>query len=391
MYKFALMFRIFVVFSWFFILTISSCKTENTYVTENKGNDSLVLADFTQEINALIDSIFDKRSIKIDNYFSNKFKRGVFNGNILFAEKGKVIIKKSYGYAHVRNKEKLTSKHTFQLASASKPFTAIATLQLIEKGLISLDDSVKKFFPEFPYSDIDVHQLLSHRSGMSQYTHFCDRPDSIWPKKDSTITNENVLQIMTDIVPLINYSPNKRYYYCNTNYLILASIVEKVSGTPFEEYLSNNIFKPIGMNSSVVYNRTNRSELILPVQGYEGRIPWEDVYLNGCVGDKGIYSSVEDLLKFDRALNENFLISDSLKTLAYEGKSKPFKRIQNYGYGFRIKNHPKIGKIIFHTGWWKGFRIYFVKVLKGDRTIIVLNNIKRGRFLNIEEMATLLD
>ncbi len=385
------MFRIFILLISLFILFLSSCKTKNSDQAIIIETDSIKLVDFTKQISELIDSVNDKRSIKIDKYFSKKLKRGVFNGNILFAEKGKVIIKKSYGYAHVRNKEKLTPKHTFQLASASKPFTAIATLQLIEKGLISLDDSVKKFFPEFPYSDIDIHQLLSHRSGMSQYTHFCDRPDSIWPKKDSTITNENVLQIMSDIVPLINYSPNKRYYYCNTNYLILASIIEKVSGLEFEEYLSHNIFKPLGMKSSVVYNRTNRDKLILPAQGYEGKIPWEDVYLNGCVGDKGVYSSVEDLLKFDRALNENYLLSDSLKTLAYEGKSKTFKRIQNYGYGFRIKNHPKIGKIVFHTGWWKGFRIYFIKVLKNDRTIIVLNNIKRGRFLNIEELATLLD
>ena len=391
MYKFALMFRISLLFFITVLFLQTSCKTENIKVSDLEESDSIVLADYTAEINALIDSISDDRSVKVDKYFSNKFKRGVFNGNILFAEKGKVIISKSYGYAHVRNKEKLTPKHTFQLASASKPFTAIATLQLIEKGLLSFDDSVKKFFPEFPYSDIDIHQLLSHRSGMSQYTHFCDRPDSIWPKKDSTITNENVLQIMTDIVPLINYAPNKRYYYCNTNYLILASIIEKVSGTTFEQYLSDNIFIPLGMNSSVVYNRTNRDQLVLPVQGYEGKIPWEDVYLNGCVGDKGVYSSVDDLLKFDRALNANYLISDSLKTLAYEGKSKTFKRIQNYGYGFRIKNHPKIGKIVFHTGWWKGFRIYFIKVMKNDRTIIVLNNIKRGRFLNIAELATLLD
>ena len=391
MYKFALMFRILFLFIITILFLLPSCKTEKTKVSNLEESDSIVLADYTTEINALIDSISDDRSVKVDKYFTNKFKRGVFNGNILFAEKGNVIISKSYGFAHVRNKEKLTLKHTFQLASASKPFTAIATLQLIEKGLLSFDDSVKKFFPEFPYSDIDIHQLLSHRSGMSQYTHFCDRPDSIWPKKDSTITNENVLQIMTDIVPLINYAPNKRYYYCNTNYLILASIIEKVSGITFEQYLSDNIFIPLGMNSSVVYNRTNRDQLILPAQGYEGKIPWEDVYLNGCVGDKGVYSSVEDLLKFDRALNANYLINDSLKTLAYEGKSKTFKRIQNYGYGFRIKNHPKIGKIVFHTGWWKGFRIYFIKVMKNDRTIIVLNNIKRGRFLNIAELATLLD
>ena len=391
MYTFAPMIRFIFCYFLLFSFAFYSCEEKinsNPIETEKKIKK---IPDFSNEIANLIDTIIDDRSIKIDNYFSSLFKKGIFNGNILFAEKGKIIIKKSFGYANIRNKEKLTSNHTFQLASASKPFTAIATMQLIEKGLISLDDTVKKFIPEFPYSNIDIHQLLSHRSGMSQYTHFCDRPDSIWPKRDSTITNENVIQIMGDIVPLINYPPNKKYYYCNTNYIILASIIEKVSGVEFEKYISDSIFKPLGMKNSLVYNRTNKEDLTLPAQGYEGSIPWEDVYLNGCVGDKGIYSSTDDLLKFDRALNQNFLISDSLKKIAYEGKSEPFRINQNYGYGFRICNQKELGKIIFHTGWWKGFRVYFIKVLNKDQTIIVLNNIKRGRFMNIENLAKLLN
>ena len=277
------------------------------------------------------------------------------------------------------------------MASASKPITAVATLQLVEKGELYLEDTIQKFFPKFPYKNITIHQLLSHRSGMSQYTHFCDRPDSIWPDKSKTINNNDVIKIMSDIVPLINYPPNYKYYYCNTNYLLLASIVEQVSGMKFKDYLKKYIFNPIGMNSTALYNRTNLKDLKSPAQGYEGRTPWEDVYLNGCVGDKGVYSTTMDLLKFDRALKHNLLLSDSIKELAFSKKNKNFKSNQNYGYGFRLKFSKKYGKITYHTGWWKGFRSYFINVPEKDQTIVVLNNVKRGRFLNIDELIGLMN
>ena len=100
-----------------------------------------------------------------------------------------------YGYANLKHKDTLTLDHTFQLASASKPFTAIAILQLYEKGLLNLDDSVSAYITNFPYSGIDIHQLLCHRSGLTQYTHFCDSPDSIWPDKKKTIRNEDIINI----------------------------------------------------------------------------------------------------------------------------------------------------------------------------------------------------
>ena len=369
------------------ILFLESCdnsKDVNYKTTEN--------IDHSTTIRRSIELLkIDTRQNKIDDYFSRKYKRKQFNGNILFAENGKIISHKSYGYANLKTKEKLTENHSFQLASVSKPFTSVAILQLIENGQINLNDTLQKFFPNFPYEGITIHQLLCHRSGLSQYTHFCDAPDSIWPDKNKTINNEDVINSISKINPLINYPPDRRYYYSNTNYLLLASIVKKISGIEFKQYLNKNIFSPIDMNNSIVYDRTNFNDLIMPTQGYENRTPWEDVYLNGVVGDKGVYSTTMDLLKFDRALEKNLLINDSLKKLAFSKKNKDYNKNKNYGYGFRLKEHNKYGKIVYHTGWWKGYRSYYIKVLKKDQTIIILNNVKRGRFLNIDKLIDLMN
>lgn len=368
-------------------LCLFSCKNEQKSIY--KENKTTEIIDSVKISFKVLEN--DNRGKKINAFFEKKFSRNQFNGNILFAENGKIITQKSYGYSNLRKKEPLTKEHSFQLASVSKPFTSIAILQLIENNKINLKDTIQEFFPEFPYQGITIHQLLSHRSGMSQYTHFCDAPDSIWPDKSITINNQDVINIISRIVPLINYKPDYKYYYCNTNYLILASIVEQVSGLNFKQYVKKYIFEPSGMFNSAIYDRTNFEDLVLPVQGYENKTPWEDVYLNGVVGDKGVYSTTEDLLKFDRALEKNILISDSLKKLAFTKMNLERKGNKNYGYGFRLKEHEKYGKIVYHTGWWKGFRSYFVKVLDKNQTIIVLNNVKRGRFLNIDKLIELIN
>ena len=368
-------------------LCLFSCKNEQKSIY--KENKTIEIIDSVKISFKVLEN--DNRGKKINAFFEKKISRNQFNGNILFAENGNIITQKSYGYSNLRKKELLTKEHSFQLASVSKPFTSIAILQLIENNKINLKDTIQEFFPEFPYQGITIHQLLSHRSGMSQYTHFCDAPDSIWPDKSITINNQDVINIITRIIPLINYKPDYRYYYCNTNYLILASLVEQVSGISFKQYVKKYIFEPSGMFNSAIYDRTNLEDLFLPVQGYENKTPWEDVYLNGVVGDKGVYSTTEDLLKFDRALEKNILISDSLKKLAFTKMNLERKGSKNYGYGFRLKEHEKYGKIVYHTGWWKGFRSYFVKVLDKNQTIIVLNNVKRGRFLNIDRLIELIN
>lgn len=375
-------FLLIVIISWCFF----SCKSEKKSIYQEEIKSEII--DSVKINFKVLEN--DNRIKKINSFFQGKFTRNQFNGNILFAENGNIITQKSYGYSNFRKKELLTKEHSFQLASVSKPFTSIAILQLIEENKINLKDTIQKFFPDIPYPGITIHQLLSHRSGMSQYTHFCDAPDSIWPNKSVTINNQDVIEIISRIVPLINYKPNHKYYYCNTNYLLLASIVEQVSGLSFKQYVKKYIFNPSGMFSSTIYDRTNFEDLVLPAQGYENKTPWEDVYLNGVVGDKGVYSTTEDLLKFDRALKENVFISDSLKKLAFSKMNLDKNGNKNYGYGFRLKEHEKYGKIVYHTGWWKGFRSYFIKVMDKNQTIIVLNNVKRGRFLNIDRLIELI-
>lgn len=337
------------------------------------------------------DSVYAPLAFELDTFFQKRYDKTTFYGNVLFAERGRTIFEKSYGFADWKKKDTLSLEHTFQLASASKPFTAVATLILAQRGELKLDDPVEKYIPSFPYQGIDIHQLLSHRSGLSQYTHFCDAPDSIWPDKHKTIHNQDVIDLMADIVPMVNYPPDTKHYYCNTNFLLLAQIIEKVSGVTYEEFLQKNIFDPCNMTSTVVYNRDNKEELILPVKGYTGNYtPCIDIYLNGCTGDKGIYSNVHDLLNFDQALYDETLLTNKYKELAFKEHNDQKNNGQNYGYGFRITYDDEKGKIPFHTGWWKGFRTYFVRIPDKQQTIIIISNIKRGPFFKVNDLVNLL-
>ncbi|MDG2226146.1 MAG: serine hydrolase [Flavobacteriales bacterium] len=347
----------------------------------------IVIADST----AYFDSVYAPTAFKLDTFFEKKFKATTFNGTVLFAERGRIILEKSYGFADWKKKDSLTIESTFNLASASKPFTSVAILQLVEQGKINLTDSVEKYIPSFPYEGIDIHQLLSHRSGLSKYDHFCDQPDSIWPDKNKSIHNTDVIDIMAAIIPQVAYSPNTHHYYSNTNYMLLAQIIENVSGVNYKDYLQTNIFDRCEMNNSVLYTRDNKDELINPAKGYTGNYTeCIDIYLNGAVGDKGIYSNVEDMLKFDEALYNGTLLTDESLDLAFTEHIDQKNNGQNYGYGFRLTYDDVKGKIPFHTGWWKGFRTYFIRIPKMQQTIIILSNIKRGPFLNVNDLVNLL-
>jgi CubicO group peptidase (beta-lactamase class C family) len=361
------------------------------YSCKNTDSNKINTSNNTVDSTKYFDSLDLPIRIKLNSFFQSKANKALFNGNVLFAQDNRIVFEKSYGFYNPKKKDSLSLENTFQMASASKPFTAIAILQLCERGLLKLEDSIQKYIPKFPYKGIDIHQLLCHRSGLSQYTHFCDSPDTIWPDKNKTISNDNVIEIINSIKPIINYPPNKRYYYCNTNYLLLASIVEIASELSFNDYLNKFIFNPAKMKHTHLFTRDNFNELHLPVSGYNANYRKEDnIYLNGCYGDKGIYSNVHDLLNFDIALKNGTLVSKETYSLAIKNYNDNFKQKQNYGYGFRLLYSKTKGRIVFHTGWWKGFRTYFIQVKDYNQTIIVLSNIKRGPFLKVEELANLL-
>jgi CubicO group peptidase (beta-lactamase class C family) len=364
-----------------------SCKEIEKKSIADEVEPEIVIPDST----VYFDSAYAILGFQLDTFFENKFKATSFNGTVLFAERGRIIFEKSYGFADWKKKDSLTIESTFNLASASKPFTSVAILQLVEQGKINLTDAVEKHIPSFPYTGIDIHQLLTHRSGLSKYDHFCDQPDSIWPDKHKSIHNTDVVDIMAEIIPQVAYSPNTHHYYSNTNYMLLAQIIENVSGLTYKEYLQQNIFNPCKMNNTVLYSRDNKNELINPVKGYTGNYTeCIDIYLNGAVGDKGIYSNVNDMLKFDQALSNGKLLSDESLELAFTEHNEQKNNGQNYGYGFRLTYDYVKGKIPFHTGWWKGFRTYFIRIPLKQQTIIVLSNIKRGPFFNVNDLVNLL-
>lgn len=377
------------------LLLIGSAITVNQFSYE-ASEKKVIVENIEPEIiipdsSAYFDSAYSVVAFQLDTFFEKKFNATTFNGTVLFAERGRIIFEKSYGFSDWKKKDSLNIESTFNLASASKPFTAIALLQLVEQGKINLTDAVEKYIPSFPYIGIDIHQLLTHRSGLSKYDHFCDQPDSIWPDKHKSIHNKDVIDIMAAIIPQVAYLPNTHHYYSNTNYMLLAQIIENVSGITFKEYIQNNIFTPCEMNNTVLYTRDNSDELINPAKGYTGsHTECIDIYLNGAVGDKGIYSDVHDMLKFDEALYNGTLLTEESLELAFKEHIDQKNNGQNYGYGFRITYDQVKGKIPFHTGWWKGFRTYFVRIPSKEQTIIVLSNIKRGPFFKVNELVNLL-
>lgn len=317
-----------------------------------------------------------KKVKAFDAYFSNLFRKRVFNGNVLVAQKGKVIFEKTYGYSDIRTKDSLKLNSVFQLGSVSKQFTSTAILQLYEQGRLDLQDTIQRFFPDFPYKNITIHQLLCHRSGMMNYIYYCyDKAED----KSIPLSNKGVLKSLTDSFPRPYYSPNRRFDYSNTGYMLLASVVEQVSGMPFREYMNANVFEPLKMHETYVYNHNTPYKSPNLVKGYEyGRVEANPDFLDGVVGDKGVYSTLHDMYLWDQGLYKNIIISKTTLDLAFQpyGKRKTAKK--NYGYGWRLYYTPDSTKIIYHAGWWHGYQSLLVRCEKDSSTIVVLKN-KRNK------------
>ena len=249
----------------------------------------------------------------------------------------------------------------------------------MDEGKVDLEAKIQTYLPNFPYQGITVKMLLSHRSGLNNYMYFADE---VWPNRFvNPISNDDVLRLYAQHQPAVYHQPNTRYEYSNTGYMVLASIAEKVTGKAFENYMQEAVFTPLQMHNTSIYRKGKSHEVTEKVIGYTGnRRVAEDTYLNGVVGDKGVYSSVEDLYKLDQALANGTIVSKQLLEIAFTGHNEDRKNKDNYGLGWRIKSMKDGGKVVYHTGWWKGFRSYFIRDLRSGRTIIALDNIKRGQF-----------
>lgn len=340
---------------------------------------------------AYYDSLFVEARFTIDTFFTNRHQKDLFNGNVLFAYKGHIILQKSYGFTNPQDSISLQADHKFQIASVTKTFTSTAVLQLMEKGKLSLDDSVQVYIDSFPYKGITVGMLLCHRGGLSKYEYYCD---DYWSDRSKSILNHDVIEIMKKYCPKPYHQPDGTFEYSNTGYMLLSLVIEKASGMEYGEYLKKYIFDPAGMENTYVYLRGETKLDSMRLNGYNGKENLiEDTYLNGVSGDKGIYTTSGDLLKYDRALRKNLLLKSETQKLAYTPTSeeREEKGKDNYGFGWRLKNSHNGYQIVYHTGWWKGFRANFIRNMTRDFTIITLDNIKRGPFISVEELLDLVE
>jgi CubicO group peptidase (beta-lactamase class C family) len=330
------------------------------------------------------DSLFAEEKYILDTILDGRFSRGAFNGNILCALNGKIFYERSLGYCNIFSQDTLQCSNSFQLASVSKPFTSTAILQLCEQGRINLNDTIERFFPDFPYSGITVKMLLTHRSGLPDYIKFTDR--YYRNQLPEYIDNDSVMALMKFLKPRMLARPNQKYEYSNTGYMVLASIVEKVTGDKFSEYLKTHIFFPCKMNSTYLYDLKNKNLDSNSVIAFEDDAEVNDHYHNGVVGDKGVYSTVEDLLLFDQALRKQTILSKQWQDSAYAKEVPEWVGDQNYGLGWRLRDGLNHENIIYHTDLTRGF------------TIVVFDNVRnnarlpaRQGFFSVNDLLWVFD
>ena len=306
----------------------------------------------------------------LDHFFDSTLLKKGFNGSILVAKDGLILYEKYAGFRDLRLRDSLTDTTSFHLASTSKPFTAMAVLRMVQENRLSLTDSLSHFFPGFPYAGVTVRTLLNHRSGLPNYVNFMGDSKK-WDIK-KMVTNEEMLQFLYTKQPKRDFAPDTRFAYSNTNYVLLAMIIEKISGQPYPEYMKQHLFDPLQMSHTYVCT-LDKESTATPSFKPNGTF-WERDHLEGTYGDKNIYSTPRDMLKWDQALYTEQFLRKSLLDSAFAPYSFEKPGIHNYGLGWRMLLMPNGKKVIYHFGRWHGFTPAFARLTDEKVTIIILGN-----------------
>lgn len=306
---------------------------------------------------------------RLDSFYNVQARAG-FNGSVLIGYKGKILYERFIGYSNKSAGIPLTVNNAVQLASISKTFTGAAVLFLHQNKYLDIDKPVTTYLKTFPYPDVTPRMLLCHRAGLPDYLHWVP----IYRKDNSLVSNDEVLRLMAKHKPRQDFKTNSRFKYCNTNYLVLASIIEEVTEMRYDSFMTRYVFRPLGMKNTFVYD---------PVKGLPSSATlsymanWKLYPSNigdGVYGDKNIYSTVEDMYRWDQSLYQNRMLSNETLEQAYGPCSFEKPGVKNYGLGWRMLCYPDGYKIIYHNGWWHGNNTCFYRFVKDNFTIIVLGN-----------------
>lgn len=314
-------------------------------------------------------------------YYQTHLLKTGFNGSILVAKNGQIVFEDYHGLINFKTKDSITPSTPFHIASTSKTFTGMTVLRLWEQGRLSLNDSLQKYFPQLPYHGITVKMLLDHRSGLPNYLYFMD---SIWNKKVKA-TNQDVLEFMIQHKPKVMALPDRSFHYCNTNFVLLALIVEKITNQPFPQYMKDSVFTPLGMSDTYIFSVKDTANYI---PTYRGRRPYPMDHLDCTYGDKNVYSTVRDLFKWDKALYENTFINKATLDSALVPRSNEHHSMHNYGLAWRLY-YNNGDTIVYHNGKWHGTNTSFTRLVQDTATIIVLGNKYNSNIYQAKKMASI--
>jgi CubicO group peptidase (beta-lactamase class C family) len=315
----------------------------------------------------------DSTTIKIDNLLSQYNRPNSPGLAMIVIEKGTVIYKKSYGLADLEHNIPITPKTVFEIGSLSKHFTAFCALQLAEKGLISLDDDIRKYIPELKnYGNIKIINLITHTSGLRDYNTLLILSGLNW---DNNYSDEMLMDLIIKQKQL-NFKPGDEYSYSNTGYFILKEIIERVSGKSLRQFADSSIFKPLGMASTHFHD--DYTELVPNrALGYSKQSAETynlNISFSTIVGPGRLYTNVEDLYKWDQNFYNNKLgggqklIEQSIKTFTLNNQ-----QISGYACGLGVNEYKNL-KTISHLGLWAGYTSGLLRFPDKQISIICLSN-----------------
>ncbi|UZD21423.1 serine hydrolase [Algoriphagus halophytocola] len=319
-----------------------------------------------------------------------------FSGVVLTANKGKILVEEAIGLRSYEESVPLETTDIFELASLSKQFTAMMVMICKEKGLLQFDDMAENYVA-IPYKGISIRNLLTHTSGLPDYQAIMDE---YWDKSQ-VAGNPEILEYLRKYAPPKSFEPGEKYEYSNTGYVILASIVEKVTGEDFVKLSKEWIFEPLEMQNTAIRSLEEKANVENFAAGHlknkQGQYVNANtfhssdytVWLGNRKGPGRVSSSAEDLLKWDQALYTDKLVSQKTLTEAFTPFELNNGTLSYYGFGWEIKIQSPFGKVVMHTGSNPGYSTIIARYIEENKTVIVLNNNAHPDMMKVVESANL--
>lgn len=356
------------------IVNLAACKNSGQHKKDSRDDYSNIDLDkiFTKADSHLADKAAIRQGIA--SYYTRIWEGNDLWGGILVAKGDDILFEKYRGYTQPYSKKPVTENTPLHVASVSKTLTTMAVLKLIEAKKVRFEDPLTKFFPGFPYPEVTVFSLLSQRSGLPKYEYFIDKikpqPAALAKK---FLTNRDVLDLLIRYKPELARKTNTGFMYCNTNFALLALIVEQKTGRRFPEAMQEMIFKPLKMKHTFIFQEKDTATAARSFYA-RGPVAFRFDKLDLIYGDKNVFTTPRDLLNFSKALYSANFLKNNLVAKAFDPYSNEKPGVNNYGLGFRMKLYENGEKLTYHNGWWHGSNAVFVHLLKSKTTIIAIGN-----------------